>query len=57
MRRTGVTNKPLAIHGGTPVRDTLLPYGHHRIEEQDIEEVVPGAAFQLDHHRTQIDRV
>ena len=40
MRRTGVTSKPLAIHGGTPVRDTLLPYGHHRIEEQDIEEVV-----------------
>ena len=25
MRRTGVTPKPLAIHGGTPVRDTPLP--------------------------------
>lgn len=30
----------LAIHGGTPVRDSLLPYGHHRIEEPDIAAVV-----------------
>ena len=35
-----MTPKPLAIHGGKPVRDTPLPYGRHRIEEQDIEEVV-----------------
>ena len=26
----------LAIHGGRPVRDTLLPYGHQSIDEEDI---------------------
>jgi UDP-4-amino-4,6-dideoxy-N-acetyl-beta-L-altrosamine transaminase len=30
----------LAIDGGPPVRKTLLPYGHHSIEESDIEAVV-----------------
>jgi len=40
MRRTDVGHEPLAIHGGTPVRATPLPYGHHRIEEEDIEAVV-----------------
>jgi perosamine synthetase len=30
----------LAIDGGTPVRATLLPYGRHRIDSDDIEEVV-----------------
>jgi perosamine synthetase len=30
----------LAIHGGTPVRKTMLPYGHQSIEETDIHAVV-----------------
>jgi perosamine synthetase len=29
-----------AIHGGKPVRETLLPYGHQRIEDDDIRAVV-----------------
>src|SRR5215467_2527240 len=30
----------LAIHGGRPVRDTLLPYGHQSIDDEDIQAVV-----------------
>lgn len=30
----------LAIHGGRPVRQTLLPYGHQHIDEDDIRAVV-----------------
>jgi perosamine synthetase len=30
----------LAINGGTPVRDRLLPYGHQTIDESDIGAVV-----------------
>jgi len=30
----------LAIEGGTPVRETLLPYGHQWIDEADIEAVI-----------------
>ena len=30
----------LAIRGGRPVRETLLPYGHQSIDEDDIEAVV-----------------
>ena len=30
----------LAIDGGTPVRDTLLPYGHQSVDEDDIAAVV-----------------
>ncbi len=30
----------LAIHGGTPVRETLLPYGRQSLSEQDIQAVV-----------------
>src|SRR6266853_4409166 len=30
----------LAIQGGRPVRDTLLPYGHQSIDEEDIQAVV-----------------
>ncbi|HKW16140.1 MAG TPA: UDP-4-amino-4,6-dideoxy-N-acetyl-beta-L-altrosamine transaminase [Terriglobales bacterium] len=30
----------LALHGGTPVRNTLLPYGRHSIDEDDIRAVV-----------------
>jgi perosamine synthetase len=32
--------QPLAINGGTPVRDTLLPYGRQTVVEADIEAVV-----------------
>lgn len=30
----------LALHGGTPVRETLLPYGRQAIDEEDIRAVV-----------------
>ena len=40
MRRLDVDLDLLAVHGGTPVRDTGLPYGHQSIEEEDIEAVV-----------------
>ena len=30
----------LAVDGGTPVRDTLLPYGHQSIDDADIQSVV-----------------
>src|SRR3981189_353536 len=30
----------LAIHGGTPVRQTLLPYGRQSLDDGDIESVV-----------------
>lgn len=30
----------LALHGGTPVRDTMLPYGKQSIDEQDIDSVI-----------------
>src|SRR5580700_10388143 len=35
-----VSDEVLAIHGGSPVRDTLLPYGHQTIDENDIRAVV-----------------
>lgn len=35
-----MTREVLAIDGGTPVRKTLLPYGHQSIGEDDIEAVV-----------------
>lgn len=34
------TREALAIHGGTPVRKTLLPYGHQSLDEADIQAVV-----------------
>ena len=40
MTQPDVGDKVLAIDGGTPIRATPLPYGHHSIEEQDIEAVV-----------------
>ena len=30
----------LALYGGTPIRDTLLPYGRQWIDEADISAVV-----------------
>ena len=35
-----MTREALAINGGTPVRKTLLPYGHQSIGEEDIQAVV-----------------
>src|SRR5271165_1751403 len=35
-----MTREALAIDGGTPVRKTLLPYGHQSIAEEDIQAVV-----------------
>jgi len=32
--------EPLAIHGGTPVRDKLLPYGRQSLDDGDIRAVV-----------------
>jgi UDP-4-amino-4,6-dideoxy-N-acetyl-beta-L-altrosamine transaminase len=32
--------EPLAIHGGTPVREKLLPYGRQSIDDDDIQAVV-----------------
>ena len=34
-----MTTDKLAIEGGTPVRDTPLPYGRHEVTEEDIEAV------------------
>jgi perosamine synthetase len=34
------TREALAIDGGSPVRQTLLPYGRQSIEEEDIQAVV-----------------
>ena len=35
-----VSSDVLAIHGGPPVRKTLLPYGQQSIDESDIDSVV-----------------
>lgn len=32
--------EPLAINGGTPVRESLLPYGRQSVDEKDINAVV-----------------
>ena len=40
MTATAATREALALHGGTPVRSTLLPYGRQTIDEGDIQAVV-----------------
>jgi perosamine synthetase len=40
MTVTPASREVLAIQGGTPVRKTLLPYGHQSIDEADIQAVV-----------------
>jgi perosamine synthetase len=40
------SEEKLAIEGGRPVRETLLPYGHQSIDEEDIQAVV--AVLQSD---------
>ena len=37
---SAIDQETLAIGGGTPVRDTFLPYGHQSIDESDIQAVV-----------------
>src|SRR5437016_9907615 len=40
MTATAATREALALHGGTPVRNTFLPYGRQSIDEDDIHAVV-----------------
>jgi perosamine synthetase len=40
MSTTSVSPQALAIHGGSPVRATFLPYGRQAIDEADIQAVV-----------------
>src|SRR6266571_7190639 len=40
MTATAATREALALHGGKPVRPTLLPYGRQSIHEDDIQAVV-----------------
>lgn len=40
MRIAYDDNKDLAINGGKPVREALLPYGHQSVDEDDIQAVV-----------------
>ena len=40
MSTTSLSSHILAIDGGSPVRETLLPYGRQSIDEDDIEAVV-----------------
>lgn len=40
MKLTAASSEVLAIDGGSPVREKLLPYGHHSIEESDLEAVI-----------------
>jgi perosamine synthetase len=40
MTAASIKNEALAIHGGCPVRETLLPYGRQSIDEGDIQAVL-----------------
>ena len=40
MTSISATIDTLAIHGGSPVRPTLLPYGRQSLEESDVQAVV-----------------
>src|SRR4029077_20213060 len=40
MSATSISPQVLAIHGGTPVREKLLPYGRQSVDEADIQAVV-----------------
>jgi perosamine synthetase len=40
MIAMSVSSQALAIHGGSPVRKTLLPYGRQYVDEADIQAVV-----------------
>ncbi len=40
MSTTSLTSQMLAIDGGAPVRETLLPYGRQSVDEDDIQAMV-----------------
>jgi perosamine synthetase len=40
MNPVSASAAPLAIHGGTPVRSTFLPYGRQTVSEADVQAVV-----------------
>ena len=40
MSATTISPRTLAIHGGSPVRAHLLPYGRQSVDEADIQAVV-----------------
>ncbi len=40
MQQATLSHEMLALDGGTPVRNTLLPYGRQSIDEDDIQAVV-----------------
>ncbi|HYA25479.1 MAG TPA: DegT/DnrJ/EryC1/StrS family aminotransferase, partial [Terriglobales bacterium] len=40
MSTISADSEVLAIHGGQPIRTTLLPYGQQSIDESDIAAVV-----------------
>src|SRR6266576_6045235 len=40
MSATPTKLEMLAIHGGTPVRETLLPYGRQSLDAEDIQAAV-----------------
>jgi perosamine synthetase len=40
MRATPTSQDVLAVEGGTPVRETMLPYGRQSISEDDVQAVV-----------------
>lgn len=40
VRVVGKEKTVLAVHGGRPVRDSLLPYGQQLIDEEDIRAVI-----------------
>jgi perosamine synthetase len=40
MTTSVASGQALAIHGGSPVRETLLPYGRQKVEDVDIDAVV-----------------
>src|ERR1700682_5826706 len=40
MSVTSISSQTLAIHGGTPVRETLLPYGRQSVDDSDIQAVI-----------------
>ncbi len=40
MSVTSISSQTLALHGGSPVRDSLLPYGRQWLDDSDIQAVV-----------------
>ena len=40
MTSSSTKLETLAVHGGTPVREKLLPYGRQSLDDDDIQAVV-----------------